>query len=124
MAKNNDFGKWGEEVARDYLIKEGYTVLGQNEHVGHKELDIVAVKGTVMVFVEVKTRAESIDDALDAVDAKKISRIVRAADSVLRRFAVPYEYRFDIIAVVGTPETGHTITHLEDAFFPPLQGLH
>ena len=122
MAKHNELGAWGEQLARDYMIAQGYAVMEQNEHVGHKELDIVAVKGTVMAFVEVKIRVTSLEDALDAVDTKKINRLVRAADSFLQRFTAPYEYRFDIIAIVGTPETGHTLTHLEDAFFPPLSG--
>lgn len=120
MAQKNELGKWGENIAREYLVAHGYTVMERNMHIGHKELDIVAVKGTRMVFVEVKTRTNNLDDALDAVDSKKIKRLVTAADSFMQRFTAPYEYQFDIIAVIGTPETGHTITHIPDAFFPPL----
>lgn len=122
MAKHNDIGQWGEQLARDYLLTHGYTVMSQNAHIGHKELDIIALRGNRMIFVEVKTRTQNLDDALDAIDEKKINRIVRAADSFLQQFTAPYEYQFDIIAIVGTPETGHTLTHIEDAFFPPLTG--
>lgn len=120
MAKHNELGQWGEQIAREYLISQGYTVVDGNLHIGHKELDIVATKDNLMVFVEVKTRSHSLDDALDSVDSRKILRIVRAADSFMGRFTVPYEYRFDIIAVIGTPETGHTLHHYPDAFMPPL----
>lgn len=120
MANHNELGEWGEQVARDYLIAHGYKVMERNTHVGHKELDIIATRGTRMVFVEVKTRASDLDEALDAVDEKKIRRMVRAADSFLQRFDAPYEYQFDIIAVVGSPQGGHTLHHFPDAFFPPL----
>lgn len=121
MARHNNLGRWGEQLAREYLISNGYTVMEQNTHVGHKEIDIVAVKGTRMIFIEVKTRSSSLDEAIEAIDEHKIRRIVRAADSFIQRFSAPYEYQFDVIAIVGTPETGHSITHYEDAFFPPLQ---
>ncbi len=124
MAIHNLTGEWGETVAREYLIEKGYTVMASNSHVGHKEIDIVATKGNRMIFVEVKTRRESLNDALDAIDDKKIRRIVRAADSILRNSDIPYEYQFDIIAVIGSPETGHTIHHFPDAFMPPLFGAY
>lgn len=120
MASHNSLGQWGEQIARDYLIANGFTVMTNNEHLGHKEIDIVATKGNRMIFIEVKTRSRSLDDALDAVDQKKINRIVRAADSFLQRFTAPYEYQFDVIAIVGTPETGHTLHHFPDAFFPSV----
>ncbi len=75
MARHNDLGEWGERLAREYLIANGYTVIDNNLHVGHKELDIVATKDNRMVFVEVKTRSSNLDDALDAVDSRKILKI-------------------------------------------------
>jgi len=120
MARHNELGEWGEQLAREYLMANGYTVIDNNLHVGHKELDIVATKDNRMVFVEVKTRSSNLDDALDAVDSRKILKIVRAADSFMQRFTAPFEYRFDIIAVIGTPDGGHTLHHYPDAFMPPL----
>lgn len=120
MAKHNELGQWGEQLAREHLIRLGYSIMEQNIHSGRKEIDLVATKGNRMVFVEVKTRSHSLDDALDAVDEKKIRRIVRAADSIMSRFTMPFEYQFDIIAVVGTPQAGHELHHFPDAFFPPL----
>lgn len=120
MAQHNDLGQWGEQIARDYLIGLGYTIVNSNMHVGHKEIDIVATKGPRMIFVEVKTRAHSLDEALDAIDEKKMQRIIRAAKAILCRYSTHYEAQFDVVAVVGTPETGHTVTHLPDAFYPPL----
>ncbi|MCM1348990.1 MAG: YraN family protein [Firmicutes bacterium] len=121
MAQHNELGQWGEQLAREYLVTHGYKVMEHNAHVGHKEIDIVATRGNRMVFVEVKTRRENLGEALDAVDAKKIRRLVRAANSFLQRFNAPWEYQFDIIAVIGTPQAGHTLHHYPDAFFPPLE---
>ena len=89
---------------------------------GGREIDIIVTKGTRIVFVEVKTRSTDFTDPLDAVDRKKIRRMVRAADIMLSALNVRYEPQFDIITIVGTPESGHTLTHYKDAFMAPLSG--
>lgn len=122
MAKHNDTGKWGEDLAREYLTAKGYAVMERNIHVGHNELDIVAMKGDRIIFVEVKTRTTDIVDPLEAITDKKIRRIVRAADSFLRSHPMPHEAQFDVIIILGSPETGHTLQHYPDAFRPPLCG--
>ncbi len=70
-----------------------------------------------MVFVEVKTRALGGIDPIDAVDASKRAHIVKAADAFLKKKAKPFDYQFDIIAIIGT-ERHHTLHHIPDAFFP------
>ena len=122
MAGHNELGEWGENIAREYLMGQGYTVLDKNTHIGHKEIDIIAIKGVRMVFVEVKTRTSGIEEALDAVDNKKIRRMVKAADSFMQRYTAPYEYQFDIIAIAVKPDGTYIIEHFPDAFFPPLNG--
>lgn len=122
MAKHNDTGKWGEEIAREYLISKGYAVMERNVHIGHKELDIVAMKVDRIIFVEVKTRSTDFSDPLDSVDDKKIRRIVRAADTFIRSHNIPHEAQFDVIAIIGSPGRGYTLEHYPDAFRPPLCG--
>lgn len=58
MAKRNETGKDGESVARAFLEKQGYKITHTNWHWHHYELDIVAVKDTWLVVVEVKTRSD------------------------------------------------------------------
>ena len=70
-------------------------------------------------FVEVKTRSTDFSDPAAAVDRRKRSRLVRAADSYLRSMDVRLEPRFDIMVIVGTPEN-YTIEHIPDAFLPNL----
>lgn len=122
MAQHNNLGAWGEEIARDYLIGNGYAILDQNTRVGHKEIDIIAVKDTRIVFVEVKTRSTDFLDPADAVDSKKIARIAKAADRFIQTHNIRHEPQFDIITIIGTPDTSHQLTHYSDAFFPPLSG--
>ncbi len=121
MALHNDLGKWGEEMACDFLIGKGYCVMERNVRLGHNEIDIVAMKGPRMVFVEVKTRGSFGEEALDAIDDKKMRRLCNAADAYLRAHNLPHEPQMDVVVVEGSPETGCKITHIPDAFMPPLK---
>jgi putative endonuclease len=55
MAEHNDLGKFGEQMAVDFLIQKGYTILETNWIFDKAEIDIIAQKGTVLAVVEVKT---------------------------------------------------------------------
>ena len=57
MASHIDFGKLGEQLAENFLIKNGYTILYRNWRHSHYEIDIVALKNDIPHFVEVKTRS-------------------------------------------------------------------
>ena len=119
MALHNDFGHWGEEVAADYLRSQGYTILHRNYRVGHRDLDIVALRDDVLVFVEVKTRRDStLVEAELAVDGRKIQSVSIAANSYIKRFNISALIRFDVITVVGSPSGTYRINHIEDAFLP------
>ena len=119
MALHNDFGHWGEEVAADYLRSQGYTILHRNYRVGHRDLDIVALRDDVLVFVEVKTRRDStLVEAELAVDGRKIQSVSIAANNYIKRFNISALIRFDVITVVGSPSGTYRINHIEDAFLP------
>lgn len=119
MAKHNEVGHWGEELAREYLIVHGYTIAGENMRIGNVEVDIVAYKDSAICFVEVKTRTGEYEDPADAVDSKKRQRLVKAADVWVRALDIKHEPQFDIIVIKGTPEN-YTLEHIPDAFFPSL----
>ena len=119
MAEQNDLGRDGEARARDYLIRQGYTILHTNWRWHHYELDIVAVKEKDLVVVEVKTRSEDyLLSPEEAVDNKKIRRIVAAADAYARYFNLDLPVRFDIITLVKEKD-GFRIEHIDDAFYAP-----
>ena len=56
MALHNDLGKWGEDMAAAFLREEGLVIIDRDWHSGHRDIDIVAIDGLTLVFVEVKTR--------------------------------------------------------------------
>ena len=119
MARHNELGKWGEAVARDYLLTQGYAVGEENIRIAGVEIDFIAMRDGYICFVEVKTRSTDFSDPAAAVGRRKRSRLVRAADSYLRSMDVRLEPRFDIMVIVGTPEN-YTIEHIPDAFLPNL----
>ena len=120
MARHNELGAWGEKVAREYLLTQGYAIGGENTRIGNYEIDFIAMKEDRIVFVEVKTRSTDYVDPLEAVDSRKRARLVRAADEYIRSMNIPLEPQFDILTVVGSPEK-YEIEHFPDAFFPPLR---
>lgn len=120
MAEHNLRGKKGEEEAANYLLAHGYTILHRNWRSGHKELDIVARQGGELVVVEVKCRRDvQYGRPEDAVDGRKIRRIVASTDAYLRKFDIDLPVRFDVITVTGE-EPPYEIVHICDAFFPPM----
>lgn len=123
MAQHNNLGKWGEQLAADLLVTKGYAIAARNWRAGNLEIDIVAMKGSRIVFVEVKTRMGDFDEALRAIDRRREMRMVRAANSYVKAFNLPHEVQFDVVIVVGDPMGGTLprIEHIEDAFLPPLR---
>lgn len=117
---NREWGKQAEKIACDYLITHGYTVRETNWRVGNTiEIDIIAEKGNIIIFVEVKARKGDYMLPTEAIDEKKMRKIVKGGDIYLRGLKHPYEYRLDIITITGTPEH-YEIRHIPDAFLPPL----
>lgn len=117
-------GAWGEQVAADFLKRNGYQILGQNVRFGSRcELDLVARSPApeALVFVEVKTRrSEEHGRPVSAVDRGKRRALGRAAQRYLRRVkAKPARIRFDVVEVVGSPgDKNPVVRHIENAFSP------
>lgn len=123
MARHNEMGKWGEDVAAAYLRQKGYVIRERDWRSGKRDIDIIALTpdSLTVVFVEVKTRLP--DSAMtpeEAVDAVKIRNLCVAADNYVKMYGVEEELRFDIITVVGTRGCEPRIEHIEDAFNPLL----
>jgi len=120
MAEHNQLGTYGEDVAAKYLENKGLTILDRNWHSGHKEIDLIAQDSGTLVIAEVKTRSSlAYGDPQDAIDSRKIIRIVKATDAYLRMKRLDLPVRFDIITIVKTGSRLH-IEHIEDAFTAPL----
>lgn len=116
MAEHNDLGRAGEEAAARYLMFRDYSILARNWRAGHLELDIVAQKKGVLVFVEVKTLgSDSLSEPEEKVDFEKRRRIVQAANAYIHYNDLDQQVRFDIISVTGRQKP-FAIRHIENAF--------
>ncbi|WP_348812139.1 YraN family protein [Flavobacterium maritimum] len=117
MAEHNELGKLGEEMAVEYLKKEGYTILETNWTFEKAEIDIIAQKENTLAVVEVKTRS-SLEFGLpqDFVKPKKIQLLVKAVNAFVIEKDLDIEVRFDIIAI-NKESKSFVIEHLIDAFF-------
>ncbi|MEM1307829.1 MAG: YraN family protein, partial [Pseudomonadota bacterium] len=109
------FGRWAEWFAAALLILRGYRILGRRVRTGRGEIDIVAVRGRRLAFVEVKARATA-TQAEAAVSPHQAARLVGAAAAWVRRHARYRDHRiaFDRFEVAGL---GH-LRHVPDALAP------
>ena len=112
-------GEEGEEAAARWLEDRGYKIVSRNYRCRVGELDLVAWQGRTLIFVEVKTRGRRrLGEPAEAVNARKRTHLIRAADHYLLRFASrPPDCRFDIVEV-DADGNGFHVRHLPDAFRP------
>ena len=110
-------GALGEEAAAELLRKAGYRIVARNHRCSRGEVDVIAEKGDLLVFVEVRTRATAaFGGPEETVGTRKQRRVVAAArDYLAQRRGPPKAARFDVIAVVDGP-AGPALTHFENAF--------
>ncbi len=123
MAEHNDIGKWGEDYAQEFLVKKGYSICSRDWRLGKRDIDIIALTPDMltMVFVEVKTRqTDEVMEPTAAVDHKKIKSIGYCANAYIKEQNIDMDIRFDIITIVGSPESKPVVHHIEDAFNPCL----
>jgi len=113
-------GSAAERAAASFLRERGYHVLERNFRCRGGEIDIVALDGSTLVFVEVKLRRTLARGApIEAVTALKQARVRRAAQTYLAFSGRVFErIRFDVISVLRTSARTE-ITQLKAAFTPP-----
>lgn len=117
MAEHNELGKFGEELAVEFLQNNGYDILETNWTFQKAEIDIIAQKENTLAIIEVKTRS-SIEFGLpqDFVKPKKIQLLVKAVNEYVISNDLDTEVRFDIIAIYKEDKT-YKIEHITDAFY-------
>lgn len=117
MKNSGQLGKEGEALAQKFLLDNGYAILDTNWRVGKNEADIIAYKEGLLVFVEVKTRTDTLlAQPEDAVTRQKQKGYIRLANSYVLRNRRTEEVRFDIITVVIRSLDNVQITHIANAF--------
>ncbi|MBW7997840.1 MAG: YraN family protein [Candidatus Glassbacteria bacterium] len=121
MAANYDRGLDGEQTAAGYLEQKGFEILAHRWRSGRKEIDLVARRGELVVFVEVKSRgSERFAPIETSVTENKRKNLVEAAAGWLAQHGPgesERQYRFDVILVLGSDNDDTvSVEHIEDAF--------
>lgn len=124
MALHNIFGSEGEQLAQEFLMKQGMIIRETNWRLGHYEIDIIAETPGRLHIVEVKSRRSNEDyDPMLSITKKKIRNLVAAANGYLNFIKLSIDVQFDLLFIIGTPGN-YSIEYIPDAFFPPLKTYH
>lgn len=113
------FGDLGERTAARFLRGKGYRILQRQLRNRFGEIDLIALDGETMVFVEVKTRRGVEQGApFEAVGADKQRKLTKAALAYLKRNGLlERRYRFDVVSIVWLPGAARPeIQHFQHAF--------
>lgn len=120
MTINNRLkGKEGEKIACEYLLNKGYKILETNYHYSKfAEIDIIAFKNDILIFVEVKARTTlNYGHPLESISQKKLERLYMAmTDYMAIHSEKNYSmFQLDIISIVGLKNP--KIEHLKNVEF-------
>lgn len=97
-----ELGQWGEKLAHFYLRKKDYIILHRNWRSRKAEVDLIAYHNHKIIFVEVKTRANTLyGEIISFISNKKISLLRQAAEDYLKHYDLDLEAQIDIFCVKG-----------------------
>ncbi len=116
MGKNKELGQEGEQLAADYLVNKGWQVEVMNYRYKRSEIDLIAKKDELLIFVEVKTRTGTGFGLPEQfVDKNKVENILKAAEHYIHEIDWTGNIRFDIISIIRNKTM--ELEHIEDAFY-------
>ncbi len=122
MNKSYNLGRIGEVLAENYLTEKNFIIVKKNWRYHHKEVDIIAEKDDVLIFVEVKTRTTNyFGEPFESVSPQKQEFLIEAANGYLEDNNLDKEVRFDVISIVISGKNPPEIFHIIDAFSPEVQ---
>ena len=115
--ERRELGRIGETLAASYLAGCGWRIVDRNVRYREGEIDIVAARGGILAFVEVKTRGSAaFGSPAEAVNWRKQRKIRALASRYLsERHPRARAIRFDVVDI-ARDRGGFLVTHLEDAF--------
>lgn len=112
-------GSRGEQYAEKFLRSQGWKILARNLKTRLGEIDLLALDGATVVFIEVKTRlSDHRGRPEEAVDRRKQKQLSRVAMGYLKeRRWLERPSRIDVIAITGEPEIDRCeLRHFKNAF--------
>ncbi len=110
-----NIGKRGEDIAADFITKKGLLIIDRNFRTKIGEIDIVAVDGDVVAFIEVKSRkTDTFGNPSDFVNRYQRKRIINTAQIFMKqKNLIDMQPRFDVCEIYSTT---NTINYIENAF--------
>ncbi|MCK5632360.1 YraN family protein [bacterium] len=112
MDSRKKFGNEGEAITAAHLEKKGFTILHRNYQKLYGEIDLIAQKKDLLVFVEVKRRKHAYFDMNQLITVSKQKKIIMVANEYITRYAHDQKIcRFDVALIEG-----ETFTYLPNAF--------
>lgn len=115
---NKDTGFLGENIAADYLISKGFTIIERNWRYKHLEIDIIAHHAGLLHIVEVKTRSSiQFGYPEQQVSPYKLKLLKNAAAMYQYQYPIWKYIQFDIIAIHKKLHENWEILFFEDVFF-------
>ena len=113
-------GQAGEQIAADYLSKNGFKILHTNWRMGHKELDIVAEKNNRLHVVEVRSlNSAFFMEPYQSIDKAKQRHLISAANAYVHRYKHLEEVQIDVISIVFNGAE-HRLEYIPNAIYPTL----
>lgn len=117
MGRHNEFGKEGEQIAVDFLLKKGYAIKHRNYRYLKAEIDIIAQIDNTLAIIEVRSRStDFVENIAETITKKKIGLLVLGADHYVTERDLDVEVRFDVITILKNKKV-FEIEHLESAFY-------
>jgi putative endonuclease len=118
MAAKDELGRRGEAIAARFLESAGLTVLERNWRCSQGEIDLVALEGDELVFVEVKTRSSvAFGHPLEAITAVKLARLRRLAAAWCQAHPGGHDaIRIDAVAVIAPTAGAVEVEHVRRVF--------
>ena len=114
MTHNQKIGRWGEAATAEYLQQHGYEIVEKNARTPHGEIDLVASRDGLTVFVEVKARtSRRFGLPEEAITPRKQARMFAAAEYYAAEHEIDY-WQADVLAIEGTPGGTPGIEHFEN----------
>ncbi len=115
---NRHIGNNAENLAVEYLQKEGYEILDRNYYSSHSEIDIVAKNQLYIVFFEVKMRSSTqFGQPFEQVTEAKVEHVFNAAEAwVIEHKLENSPMRFDVIGILIRKGEKPIINHIPDAY--------
>ena len=118
MATHNETGKKGEQLAYEWLVRNGFSILHHNWRYSHYEIDIIAAREKILHFTEVKTRRNHrFGFPEEAVSKKKMQRLMLAAEEYLFQNPEWKRVQYNILSISLLKNEEPRFFLIEDVYF-------